>query len=130
MKNWLILGFVVGDVALIVVSLVWMLAGYLAWGGVALLAAFALVVVAARHWRDTVWPAPAEPGEWFVWDTELEDGLSDVEIQMLRRGCVPVPDPVDAHAAQMIRALSGQTAVLPEIGLLQPERPGRHRSQP
>ena len=35
-------------------------------------------------------------------------------------------DPVDEHAEQVIRALSGQSAVLPELHLLNPRRPGRH----
>jgi len=58
-KNLLIVAGVAADVALIVLSLVLMLAGYLGWGVVALLAAFALVVAAAWWWRNS--PAPIPP---------------------------------------------------------------------
>jgi len=84
-----------------------------------------LVLAAAWFWRSSPEPGaiPAGEREWRIWDEELDPDLSDIERDMLAHGC-----PVDAHAAQMIRALSGQTAVLPEIGLLTPPRTGRHRS--
>lgn len=125
-RNLLILALVVVDAAIIALSLLWMLAGYMAGGVVALLAAFAGVVAAARFWRDSPEAAPAER-EWLVWDEELDAELSPTERRMLRNGCVP--DPVDDHAAQMIRALSGRPAVLPEHHLLLAPRPGRHRKE-
>lgn len=129
MKNLLIIAGVVADAALIVLSLSLMLAGYLAWGAVALLSALGLVFAAARFWLRTPPPAPADPAptEWFVWDEELEAGLSDVEQQMLRNGCVPVPDPVDVHQAQMAAVLE---PTRPLSILRQPDWPNVHLIQP
>lgn len=122
MKNLLTVAGVALDAALIVLSLALMLAGYMWWGAVALAAAGVLVAAAARFWRNTP-DAPAER-EWHVWDEELEEGLSDVERQMLRAGYVPV-DPVDAHAAT---AIAHGEPGWPEMPLIQPKpRPGRHR---
>lgn len=63
-------------------------------------------------------------------DEDIEYGASGVEL----RGPYYDPtlifaDPVDEHAAQAIRAMSGQPAVLPELPLLLPTQPGcgRHR---
>lgn len=104
----LLTAFVVADAMLLLLSVLWMFAGYPLGGVGALLAAGALVFVAARFWANTPDPAEAAPTEWLVWDEELEDELSDVERRMLRDGCVRLPDPVDAHQAQMARALNSK----------------------
>lgn len=111
----------VADAALILAALL-MVCGYKSESIAVFVGTF--VVVALVAWLSRSKPKPAvEPErEWLIWDEELEEGLSDVERDMLRRGCVPVVDPVDDHAAQMIRALSGQTAVLPERHLIEPDR--------
>lgn len=129
LKNAFIVAGVVADVALMVLSLVLMVAGYFLWGWVALLAAFGLVAAAARFWANSPAPVTTTDGDkWFVWDEELEDGLSDVERQMLRYGYVRI-DPVEAHAD--LARTRGEPG-WPETPLLQPDRPacGRHRRQP
>ena len=115
------------DAAVIVLSLLLMVAGYPWWGGVALAAAFGSLVAAAWYWGRTP-ELPVTTG-WHVWDEELEDGLSDVERRMLRAGYVRV-DSVDAHAAQMIRALSGRSAVLPGHHLITPPRLQHRQDNP
>lgn len=123
MKNALTILGVALDAALLALSLLLMVGGYLWWGVVALAAAGVLVFAAARFWLHTPEPGAEAPREWHVWDEELDADLSPVERQMLRDGSVPIPDEVDTHAAQMIRALSGRPAVLPERGLLDAQRP-------
>ncbi|HZN76061.1 MAG TPA: hypothetical protein VFC00_30895 [Micromonosporaceae bacterium] len=122
MKNVLIIAGVALDVAVLALSLLLMVAGYLWWGWVALLCAGGLVFAAAWFWRNSPDPATAER-EWLVWDTELDDELSPAEQQMLRYGYIT--DPVDAHAAP---AIALTQPALPKLHLLQPRRAGgRHR---
>jgi uncharacterized membrane protein YedE/YeeE len=114
------------DAVVLLAAIGMLLGGYYWWAGLAGAAAVGALAVAA--WRLHDRPTSHAPAtEWLVWDTELDDGLSDVERQMLRYGYVSVDDPVDLHHAEMIRALTGQTAVLPEHDLITPPRPGTRR---
>lgn len=98
---WQFVGCVVAAVAL-VLAMAMLLSGY--WWESAGLGVVVLAGLALAAWPRRSKPL-AEPTEWLVWDEELEDGLSDVERQMLRYGFVG--DPVDVHQAQMARALNG-----------------------
>lgn len=128
MKTLLIVAGVALDVAVLALSLLLMVGGYLVWGAVALLAAFALVVAAARFWANS--PTPADPAdrEWLVWDEDededVEYGASGVEQRTVRDLWTPA-DPVDVHATS---AIALTQPALPELPLLEPR--GRHRRQP
>lgn len=118
MKTFFTVALIAVADALLVLAALLLVAGY-PWLAAAVgVATLAGVGVAA--WLSRNKPAPASaPRQWLVVDEPLPDELSDVERVMLG-------DPVDHHAAQMIRALNGRSAVLPEQHLIQPHRP-RHR---
>lgn len=105
MKILSTLALVALEATALALGLLVFVAGYF-WQAAAL-GAIAVAGLAAAAWASRSRPtARTEPREWLVWDEELEDGLSDVERQMLRYGFVG--DPVDVHQAQMARALGGQ----------------------
>lgn len=83
----------------------------------ALLVLAALLFVAGYHWY------AAGLGAYTLAGVALAAWAS-------RSKPIPASDPVDAHAAQMIRALSGQSAVLPEQHLLFPPRPQHRQDNP
>lgn len=132
MKTLRIIAFVAVADGLLVLAALLLVAGY-GWQAAAV-GVGTLAVVALAAWLCRSKPEPEAAPEWTVLDEPLPDDLSPTEEQMLRGPywdpTLVFPDAVDDHAAQMIRALSGQTAVLPtlpEQHLLQPRRPGPHR---
>ena len=129
MKTFFAVVGIVLDAVLLFVAVLMLLAGYYWMAALCGFGAFGSLVIAARQLRSRPEQVSAEAIR-NVWDDAYaDDGLSDVERQMLRYGYVAV-DEVDMHAAQMIRALSGQSAVLPEHRLLFPPRPQQRQDNP
>lgn len=119
MKTFLTIALIALADALLVLAALLFVAGY-HWYAAGL-GAYTLAGVALAAWASRSRPAPAAP--------KTPCGVAGCQLPHCIC-CGKHPDPVDAHAAQMIRALSGQPAVLPEQHLLFPPRPQRGPGNP
>lgn len=114
---------IVLDALLLVVAVLMLLAGF--WWQAALCGVGALGSLAIAAWRARARPRVVSAEairQWNVWDDAYaDDGLSDVERQMLRYGYV---DPVDVHADG---ARGRGEPGWPEHDFLLPPRPQHRR---